>query len=207
MVEELKAELLVLNLLRQVFLKEPGRDLLEGIGQIVFSPDEEGETGNLRRMLDSIHRNKARIGEWVDELSLEFARLFIGPIHPPAVPFASFYLSESRSLMSEETLEVRKRYLKAGLALKDLHQIPDDHIAMELEFLYYLTREAIQSLEERRNEEASGFLTMRNDFMRDHMALWVPFFIEKIINFSNEDFYQGAALMLREFIDAYGRTP
>jgi len=31
-------------------------------------------------------------------------------------------------LMSEETLAVRKKYLEAGVGLKDLYQVPDDHI-------------------------------------------------------------------------------
>jgi len=201
MVEELKAELPVLNLLRQLFLKEPSRELLEGIGQI--DSIEDGEIQGLQRMRDSVRRNNDRIVEWADQLSLEFARLFIGPVHPPAVPYASFYLSETRSLMTEETLDVRKRYLEAGLALKDLYQIPDDHISSELEFLYFLTREAIQSMEEGRNEEPSKFLAMRNDFLKEHMALWLPGFVEKIIQSSNEDFYKGAAILLREFVDAY----
>ncbi len=201
--EEAKAELPVLNLLRQVFLKEPGNDLLEGIGQVALTSHENEEAGGLQRMIDSVRKNKSRLGEWKDELSLEFARLFIGPVHPPAVPYASFYLSETRSLMTQETLAVRNRYLAAGLALKDLYQIPDDHIAMEIEFLYYLTRETVQSMEAGRNEEASEFLTMRNDFLKEHMALWVPLFVERIIQSSQEDFFKGAAFLLREVIDAY----
>jgi putative dimethyl sulfoxide reductase chaperone len=203
MVEELKAELPVLNLLRQVFLREPSRNLLEAIGEVVLPADEGGETEGLAKMVDSVQRNSSRLNEWAEEISLEFVRLFIGPVHPPAVPFASFYLSESRSLMTEETLEVRKRYLEAGLALKDLHQIPDDHIAMEIEFFYYLTREALHSMEGGKNEEASKFLTLRIDFLKEHMALWVPVFVERIILSSSEDFFNGAATLLREAIDAY----
>jgi TorA maturation chaperone TorD len=203
MLEELKADLPVLNLLRQVFLKEPSRDLLEGISTVAIPADEDGGTGGLAKMVDSVRKNSTRLAEWAEDLSLEFVRLFIGPVDPPVVPYASFYLSESRSLMTEETLEVRKRYLEAGLALKDLHQIPDDHIAMEIEFLYYLTREALHSMEEGKNEEASKFLTLRIDFLKEHMALWAPVFVETIILSSSEDFFKGAATLLQEFIDAY----
>ncbi len=201
MLEELKADLPVLNLLRQVFLREPSRDLLEGIGGVIIPADENGETGGLAKMVDSVRRNSARLNEWAEDLSLEFVRLFIGPVHPPVVPYASFYLSESRSLMTEETLEVRKRYLRAGLALKDLHQIPDDHVAMEIEFLYYLTRQAIQGLEDGREGETSKVLAMRNEFIKEHVALWVPLFIERILESTKEDFYKGAAILLRDFMD------
>jgi len=203
MLEELQAELRVLNLLRQVFLKEPGKDLLEGMGRIVLPREEKGEAGGLKTMVDSVRKNKSRLEDWREELSLEFARLFIGPVHAPAVPYASFYLSETPSLMTEETLEVRKRYLAVGLALKDLYQIPDDHVAMEVEFLYYLTREAIQSMEAGRNEEASRFLSMRNNFIKEHMALWVPLFAERIVESTNEGFFQGAAMLLQDFIDTH----
>jgi TorA maturation chaperone TorD len=103
MEDESKAELLALNLLRQLFLVEPSRKLLEGIGEIYLSPEEEAERTGLKRMRDSINQNKSRLEEWTEQLSLEFARLFIGPAEPPAIPFASFYLSETHSLMSEET--------------------------------------------------------------------------------------------------------
>ena len=203
MLEELKADLPVLNLLRQIFLREPSRDLLEGIGAVVLPADEGDETGGLAKMVASVRENSDRLDEWAEELSLEFARLFIGPVHPPVVPYASFYLSESRSLMTEETLEVRRRYLQAGLALKDLHQIPDDHVALEIEFLYYLTRQAIQGLEDVREGEASKFLAMRNEFIKEHAALWVPLFVERIVESTNEGFFQGAALLLKDFIDTH----
>jgi TorA maturation chaperone TorD len=203
MLEELKADLPVLNLLRQVFLKEPSRDLLEGISTVALPADEDGGTGGLVKMVDSVRKNSTRLGEWAEDLSLEFVRLFIGPVDPPVVPYASFYLSESRSLMTEETLEVRRRYLQAGLALKDLHQIPDDHIAMEIEFLYYLTRQAIQGLEDGREGEASKFLAMRNEFIIEHAALWVPLFVERIVESTDEGFFKGAAMLLQDFIDTY----
>jgi len=202
MTDELKGELLVLNLLRQVFLKEPGLEFLEGIGRVELPAEKEGEVGGLATMVNSVRENSSRLDPWVEALALEFARLFIGPVDPPAVPYASFYLSESHSLMTEETLEVRRRYLQAGLAVKDLHRIPDDHVAMEAEFLYDLTRRAIQSLEEGKGEEASALLALREDFLKQHMIRWVPLFSERVIQSSREDFFKGAAALLQEFIEA-----
>jgi len=115
MEDDLKAELLVLNLLRQVFLIEPSKKLLEGIGEIHLDLEEEADRTGLKGMRDSVKQNESGLHEWTEQLSLEFARLFIGPTPPPAVPYASFYLSETHSLMTEETLAVRKQYLDAGL--------------------------------------------------------------------------------------------
>ncbi len=154
-------------------------------------------------MRDSVQQNEGRLDEWTDQLSLEFARLFIGPAHPPAIPFASFYLSETHSLMTEETMAVRKQYLEAGLALKNLYQMPDDHIAIELDFLYYLTERLLELLENGKNTETEKFLELRHDFLMDHFVLWAPDFSNRILECSSENFYKGDASFLLEMIKYY----
>ena len=64
----------------------------------------------------------------------------------------------------------------------------------------------MEALGSEEREKAARLTQIRNDFIKDHMALWVPAFVDNILEFALEDFYKGAALMLREFIDAYGRT-
>lgn len=203
MKNDLKAELLALNLLRQVFLKEPDRRFLEGIGKISLTSEVETERGGLKGMRDSVKQNESRLDEWTDHLSLEFARLFIGPSYPPAIPFASFYLSESHSLMTEETMAVRKQYLEAGLALKNLYQMPDDHIAIELDFLYYLTERVLELLENGGNTEAEKYLKLRHDFLMYHFVLWAPAFANRILESTSEDYFKGAASFLLEMAKYY----
>ncbi|MCX5907441.1 MAG: molecular chaperone TorD family protein, partial [Deltaproteobacteria bacterium] len=197
------AELRGLNLLRRVFLKEPGKDLLEEIEKMNPAPAEGEELEGLLLMCSAARRNEGRLPEWAEQLSLEFARLFLGPAHPPAIPYASFYLSESRSLMTEETLDVRKRYLEAGLVVKDLHRIPDDHIGIELDFLYYLTTRYLELSEIGQGPEAEHFLKIRHDFLKDHFTLWAPLFADRILESTQEEFYRGTASFLLELVDYY----
>ena len=156
-------------------------------------------------MRDSVQQNEGRLDKWTDQLSLEFARLFIGPAHPPAIPFASFYLSETHSLMTEETMAVRKQYLEAGLALKNLYQMPDDHIAFELDFLYYLTERLLALSENGKNTEAEKYLKLRHDFLTDHFVLWVPSFANRILESTSEDYFKGAASFLLEMVKYYAQ--
>jgi TorA maturation chaperone TorD len=202
MIDELREELYLYNLLRQLFLKEPERGLINELAKI-DPPDETDDEINygLKLLIESVRKNEYRLNEWIEELAFEYARLFIGPKNPPAVPYASFYLSESRSLMTDETIDVRKRYLEAGMAVKDLYSIPDDHIGIELEFIYYLTQKIIEYFEQGEREEASRLFEIRSDFLSDHMALWIPFFADKVIEFTTEDFYKGAAFILRGIIE------
>jgi putative dimethyl sulfoxide reductase chaperone len=203
MKDELKAELLALNLLRQLFLAEPSRKLLEGIGEIYLSQDDEAERIGLKKMQDSVKQNQTRLDEWIEELSLEFARLFIGPGQPPAVPFASFYLSETHALMTEETLAVRKKYLDAGLALKNLYQIPDDHISIELDFFYYLTARLLELSQNGENTEIERYLKFRHEFFMSHFVLWVPEFARRILESTHEDYFKGAASFLLQTVKYY----
>jgi TorA maturation chaperone TorD len=198
MIDELKEELSLFNLLRQVFLKEPTKELIEGISKVELPSDADDEISHgLKLMIESVRGNSHRLNDWAEELAIEYARLFVGPKNPPALPYASFYLSESRSLMTDETIDVRKRYLEAGMAVKELYSVPDDHIGIETEFLYDLTRRMIEHFEKGQREEASRLFECRSDFMRGHMALWVPFFTGKVMDSTQEDFFKGAAFALR----------
>lgn len=202
MIEELREELYLYNLLRQIFLKEPTKELINRLTKI-DPPDETDDEINygLKLMIDTAKKNLNRLNEWLEELAIEYARLFIGPQNLPAVPYASFYLSESRSLMTDETIDVRKRYLQVGMAVKELYSIPDDHIGIELEFIYYLTQKIIELFEHGQREEASRLFEMRSDFLSDHMALWLPLFVNKVLENTQEDFYKGAAFILRGIVE------
>lgn len=198
MIEELREELYLYNLLRQLFLKEPTKELINDLATIQ-PPDEPDDTINygLKLLCESVRKNEYRVNEWIEELAIEYARLFIGPKNPPAIPYASFYLSESRALMTEETIDVRKRYLEAGMAVKELYSIPDDHIGIELEFIYYLTQKIIELFEQGDREDASRLFEIRSDFLNEHMALWVPIFADRIIEVTEEPFYKGASFVLK----------
>lgn len=202
MIDELREELYLYNLLRQLFLKEPTKELITDITKIDLPDEIDDKTGyGLKLLSESANKNAQRLDEWLEDLAIEYARLFVGPKNPPAVPYASFYLSEPRSLMTDETIDVRKRYLEAGMAVKNLYSIPDDHVGIELEFIYYLTQKIIEYFEQGKREEASRLFEIRSDFLSEHMASWLPFFADKVIEFSAEDFYRGAAFILRGIIE------
>ncbi len=200
--ETLKGEMQTLNLLRQVFLREPEAELLREFGNLEIHSEEEIPSG-LELMVGSAKGNALRLEEWREDLAVEFARLFIGPAPPLAMPFASYYLSESHTLMTEATLGVRKKYLEAGLAVKDLHRIPDDHIGIELDFLYYLTTNILELSGSGKEEEAEKLLNIRQAFLKDHFALWVPLFANRITESAEEEFYRGAASLLIEVVDYF----
>lgn len=197
MIEGLKEEGSIYGLLKQIFWAEPTKEIIEGLQKISMMPEENDIDIGLNLLANSVRKNESRLNEFKEELAIEFARLFIGPNNPPAVPYASFYLSESKTVMSDITIDIRKKYLEAGMAVQELYSIPDDHIGIELEFLQYLTERIIELFEKGQREEASNLNEMRDEFLKGHFSKWAPHFSDNIIASTNDDFYRGAAIMLK----------
>lgn len=197
MIEGLKEEGSIYGLLKQIFGAEPTKEIIEGLQKISMMPEENDIDIGLNLLANSVRKNKSRLNEYKEDLAIEFARLFIGPNNPPAVPYASFYLSESKTVMSDVTIDIRKKYLEAGMAVQELYSIPDDHIGIELEFLQYLTERIIELFEKGQREEASNLNEMRDEFLKGHFSKWAPHFSDNIIASTNDDFYRGAAIMLK----------
>ncbi|RJQ54862.1 MAG: hypothetical protein C4526_04755 [Nitrospiraceae bacterium] len=199
MIEELKEELHIYNLLRQLFLKEPSKEIILALSEIPSDEGGENDPG-FKLMVSAVKKNKDRLDAWLEELAIEYARLFIGPQNPPAVPYSSFYLSESHSLMSDETIDVRRRYLEAGMAVKELYSIPDDHAGIEFEFVYYLTQRIVELFEKGEREASTRLYETRSDFIEGHMSEWIPLFTNKIYGSTTEDFYKGLSMLSSSFL-------
>lgn len=113
----------------------------------------------------------------LDTLQLEyvFNRLFAGPGHVPAPPYASVYLDDEPLLMGKSTLEIRELFRSLELSVPEGGE-PDDFLAYELEawliLVFCLKKE--QNVQVREDIlEALHWLT------EEHMGKWLPSFIKK----------------------------
>ncbi|MBT7890638.1 MAG: hypothetical protein HN580_16595 [Deltaproteobacteria bacterium] len=107
------------------------------------------------------------------ELEFAFNRLFVGPRSVIAPPFASVYLEPESYVMGETTQSVRKLYHLVGVSSPWEGRIPDDHISLELDACLKF-HHAIEET------EYSPLIPVYNYFLKDHMSLWVPAFLQKI---------------------------
>lgn len=199
-IEEVREVGDLFSLLRLIFMTEPSKELLEQLLKIeAVEPGNDIDCG-LDLMRRDAQKNQDRFDGYLEELAVEFARLFLGPQNPVAIPFASFYLSETRQLMTEVTIEVRRQYLEAGMVVKNLHQIPDDHLAIELEFMAYLAAAAVTAFEEGAQQKAGDIQAQMEAFWKNHLVPWAPQFADKVCQHAKEEFYKGAAMMLKGVI-------
>lgn len=110
---------------------------------------------------------------WQD-VEFAFNRLFIGPQAIQAPPFASIYLESEHCVMGQTTLTVRRLYQTVGLVSPWKGKLPDDHISLELDACVNM-RIGLQK------SGSSQLRDIYSYFLNEHMALWVPTFVARII--------------------------
>lgn len=206
--EALSRPLLITDMLRRLFLFGPSDAVL---GLALAAAEATGGSGSLASavcsLCDAIEVGIEGDEQWMSDLAVEWARLLVGPAQTPAVPYASFYLSETRLVMTEETLAVRRHYLDVGLALHTDVRLPDDHLGIELDFLYFLEREIViaQALGDVAKTTAAQARCV--EFVTGHLAKWVPRFAADLSGASTFDFVQTVTLTLLALLNDLGAAP
>ena len=136
------------------------------------------------------------------ELEYEYNKLFVGPEHVLCPPYESVYRSDRSEIelglvMGPSTNDTKKRYKEAGLEIaKDFKELPD-HIAIELEFMYFLCANEAKSKD---FEEASLWRERQREFIASHIKTWFSNFSEMLELNAISCFYKTAAKLLKEFL-------
>ena len=135
-----------------------------------------------------------------DQLQIDFSRLFVGPFKLLAPPYGSVYLESGRRVMGDSTMDAKNRYRKAGLDFSDSVKEAPDHIALELEFMYYLIFKAIEAIENTDTDAALSFIIKQKEFLVEHLGAWIDEFTAQIESEATEEFYKNLAIITRLFI-------
>ncbi|MGC8696329.1 MAG: TorD/DmsD family molecular chaperone [Conexivisphaera sp.] len=184
------------------------RAALYGLFSVLFLKPEEGaEMDESRRALlriagcDGDGSGPDAIDLDPGRLEVEYNRLFVGPGHVPCPPYESVYrrdrpLMEWGLVMGPSTIDVRRMYGEAGLAVSsDFMDLPD-HVAAELEFMRYLC--AMEAEDRAGRERWRG---MQVKFLRSHIMPWYAEFLECVKDSARSKFYVVLADALREFLE------
>ncbi|MCA1759972.1 MAG: molecular chaperone TorD family protein [Bacteroidales bacterium] len=135
----------------------------------------------------------------IQELMVEYARLFIGPFKIPAPPYSSMYFPE-KTLMSNVTLWVMEMYKQAGLNFDtNLKDLPD-HVVVESQFLYYLLFNQVTEFKNGNLEISNRYNDLLHYFVNKHYRIWVPEFCNTIIENTSNSFYKALATCFEIFV-------
>jgi DMSO reductase family type II enzyme chaperone len=103
---------------------------------------------------------------------------------------------------SMQQWEVKKFYQIFGLELnKETNELPD-HIVNELEFMHFLSHQAVEASRGLIGDGDSHrhFVHAQKDFLERHLSLWVPKFCTALQEKIDEPFYQNLAVLTAQFI-------
>ena len=135
-----------------------------------------------------------------EDLLVDYSRLFVGPAELLAAPYGSVYLEKERRLMGESTMAAIDFYRSRGLVMDaDFKEVPD-HIAVELEFMYYLVFKEIEAIETKNMEAASAALESQETFMNSFLRPWADKLANKMAEGTETDFYKALAGCLSAFV-------
>jgi TorA maturation chaperone TorD len=193
-------------LLSRLFLGEPEDGVINRLADTEFFRDfqipENDEIVEGTRFLQEFFGGYKK-GERhcrLEELKLEYTRFFLGPSSFKSPPWESVYRSGGQMTFGKETLEVRNEYRKFGLSFKKKETEPDDHVGLELEFIYHLCKEAEEGFAQKDWEKVLGVLEAQRDFFDKHLNLWMPMFFRDFFNNAKTLFYKGMAKFTSGFL-------
>jgi TorA maturation chaperone TorD len=139
-------------------------------------------------------------GDEIDDLCVDFARLFVGPYTLLAPPYGSVYLDGERKVMGDSTMDVRMRYGEVGLEVAAHFKEAPDHIAAELEFMYFLILKEAEAISHSDFEQALDFLKKQQEFLSLHIGNWVSEFADRVERNAETQFYKQLARTTKVFV-------
>ncbi len=131
------------------------------------------------------------LNENLDDIIIDYNRLFIGPDILKAPPWASVYLSEKKHIFSEETLKVKSFYEKYQMDTQLLTNEPADHISLEFRFMAILFSH-LQQADAKNKEYILRDISL---FLNNHFFPWVGLCLKDIKQNAQTDFYKNIAIL------------
>lgn len=187
------------GVLNRIFLEEPTKDFLQWLkaDQLLKIFPFQEEHPLIKQGIELADQSLEDLDlVRYERIRWDYTRLFVGPHKAPAPPWESVYMNKERLIFQEETLNVRRAYLKYCLTPKNFGQEADDHLGYELDFMYQLCQLSLENI-----EFIGSILSDQKDFLENHILKWVPLICKDICFHAKTDFYKGMAMCLEGFIE------
>lgn len=111
------------------------------------------------------------------------------PLHETA------YDSDRSVAMAHDLAQVAGFYAAFGVQIADSFRDLPDHLSMELEFVSYLYAKEAYALEQGWKGRANECRAARRQFLREHLARWLPAFAGRAAQHARLRFYPAAAAL------------
>lgn len=143
--------------------------------------------------------NLGQVGD-VDEIVLEYDRLFNSPYKIEVPPYESLYRYDEGQVMAPCAVQVEKLYKENGLEISPEFKDLPDHIMVELQFMAYLCLREAEAGKEGKEAEALQFIKKQDSFIKEHLGLWAEDFSVRLVSSSNSPFYISLGKLVSLFV-------
>lgn len=198
------------DILRRFFVEEPSREYVRQFVQknmidlFPFNKDSVEIQQGIAAVKEFLATHDVvNIERHYQDLHWDYTRMFIGPFSLPTPPWESSYVRKDGLLFQGTTMEVRKIYEKYGFFVRDFNIEADDHVGMELDFVYRLNEMCLSlclSNQESDFGKIKELLEEQSRFLQEHLLRFVPQLCEKIITEANTSFYSGLSRILQSYL-------
>ena len=135
-----------------------------------------------------------------ENLLVDYAKLFLGPVGTLAAPYESAWRDQQSGSPIDPTLALVELYDDGGFALDpDFRDLPD-HIAVELEFLYSLLFALAAATKSGDQSAMAHALVLRRALLERHLACWITPFATAVDEKATCLFYRQLARLTETFI-------
>lgn len=195
------------DILRRFFVEEPSKEYLKQFVQknmsdlFPFKEDSEG----IREGIQDINgylatHDVVNIERHYEELHWDYTRMFVGPFELPTPPWESSYVRKDRLLFQGTTMNVRSYYDKYGIIVSDYNIEADDHIGLEIDFIFHLNELCVKMAEQNESRGLRQVLHDQQRFINEHLLKFVPEFSQLVQKESNTLFFAGLAKVLHHYL-------
>ncbi|HKZ44828.1 MAG TPA: molecular chaperone TorD family protein [Anaerolineales bacterium] len=198
----LLGEKLVFTLCGRILYEELDRAWLQTLidddvfSDVPFSEGQERVQEGLKYLNAWANQNKSGLSEqsFLD-LQTDYAHMFLGIGKVPVPVWESVYFSDAALVFQAQTLDVRNWYRRFHLEVEKLHQEPDDHIGLELQFIAHLAGLGLEALDKQDESMFQETITAQRDFLNKHLLKWIFKWEKLLLKHARTDFYKGVGLL------------
>ncbi len=190
------------GLLARVYHKEVDESFLTELRAMHYPQNSENTRINeaFRRVYTYLRHAPEDV---LEELAVDYGLAFLGAgkLNPEAAyPYESVYTSTHALLMQEARDEALAIYRSQGIDKNDTWRDPEDHVALELEFMAILSRRTAQAITDADDDTARSLIATQHGFMTHHLLNWVPRFLVDVPRYARTDFYKAFAQLTDAFL-------
>jgi TorA maturation chaperone TorD len=137
------------------------------------------------------------------DLRVEYNRLFVGPTKPLCHPYESVYDLDREEADKGTVMGPSASFFENALAVESLEVDLGraelyDHVAIELEFMFFLLKKAIEGEGDTKTE----YIAKSKSVFKEHLEKWLSTFGERVAEKSSHPLYQNLGILLAKFMQA-----